>query len=186
MVNIPNLLTLLRILLVPVFVILLIQGLFLKALLVFFAAGLTDALDGFIARVLRQKTVLGLYLDPLADKALLITSFVTLSIMGMIPPWLTVLVISRDFIILLGISVMALMSIPFEIKPATISKVTTAFQLLTVFVVLILTYFQGMDRSDWVFILFWLTGALTVISGFNYIMRGLRFVNQDAVQNEKK
>ncbi|MCX5833093.1 MAG: CDP-alcohol phosphatidyltransferase family protein, partial [Deltaproteobacteria bacterium] len=98
MVNIPNLLTLLRILLVPVFVILLIQGLFLKALLVFVVAGLTDAMDGFIARVLHQKTVLGLYLDPLADKALIITSFVTLSVMGLIPPWLAVLVISRDFI----------------------------------------------------------------------------------------
>ena len=186
MVNIPNLLTLLRILLVPVFVILLIQGHFLRALLVFVVAGLTDALDGFLARVLHQKTDLGLYLDPLADKALIITSFVTLSVMGLIPPWLTVLVISRDFIILLGISVMTLMSIPFEIKPATVSKVTTAFQLLTVFVILVLTYLQGVEGNDWVIILFWLTGALTVISGFNYIMRGLRFVNHDAAQNEKK
>jgi len=186
MVNIPNLLTLLRILLVPVFVILLIQGHFLRALLVFVVAGLTDALDGFLARVLHQKTDLGLYLDPLADKALIITSFVTLAVMGLIPPWLTVLVISRDFIILLGISVMTLMSIPFEIKPATVSKVTTAFQLLTVFVILVLTYLQGVEGNDWVIILFWLTGALTVISGFNYIMRGLRFVNQDAAQNEKK
>jgi len=186
MVNIPNLLTLLRILLVPVFVILLIQGHFLRALLVFVVAGLTDALDGFLARVLHQKTDLGLYLDPLADKALIITSFVTLSVMGLIPPWLTVLVISRDFIILLGISVMTLMSIPFEIKPATVSKITTAFQLLTVFVVLVLTYSQGNERNGWVFILFWLTGALTVISGFNYIMRGLKFVNLDAAQNEKK
>jgi cardiolipin synthase (CMP-forming) len=186
MVNIPNLLTLLRILLVPVFVILLIQGFFLKALLVFFLAGLTDALDGFIARVLHQKTVLGLYLDPLADKALIITSFVTLSIMGMIPPWLAVIVISRDFIILLGISVMTLMSIPFEIKPTVISKITTAFQLLTVFVILVLTHFQGADQTHRVIALFWLTGALTVISGFVYIMRGLKFVSEDTSQKEKK
>lgn len=186
MVNIPNLLTLLRILLVPVFVILLIQGQFLKAILVFVLAGLTDALDGFLARVLHQKTDLGLYLDPLADKALIVTSFVTLSVMGLIPPWLSVLVISRDFIILLGISVMTLMSIPFEIKPAAVSKVTTALQLLTVFVVLVLTYLQGPERDGRVFFLFWLTGALTVISGLNYIMRGLRFVSQDAAQNEKK
>jgi len=186
MVNIPNLLTLLRILLVPVFVILLIQGQFLKAILVFVLAGLTDALDGFLARVLHQKTDLGLYLDPLADKALIVTSFVTLSVMGLIPPWLSVLVISRDFIILLGISVMTLMAIPFEIKPAVVSKVTTALQLLTVFVVLVLTYLQGPERDGRVFFLFWLTGALTVISGLNYIMRGLRFVSQDAAQNEKK
>ena len=186
MVNIPNLLTLLRILLVPVFVILLIQGQFLKAILVFVLAGLTDALDGFLARVLHQKTDLGLYLDPLADKALIVTSFVTLSVMGLIPPWLSVLVISRDFIILLGISVMTLMSIPFEIKPAVVSKVTTALQLLTVFVVLVLSYLQGPEQDGRVYFLFWLTGALTVISGLNYIMRGLRFVSQDAAQNEKK
>lgn len=186
MLNIPNLLTLLRILLVPVFVILLIQGHFLKAVLVFVLAGLTDALDGFLARVLHQKTDLGLYLDPLADKALIITSFVTLSVMGLIPPWLAVLVISRDFIILLGISVMTLMSIPFEIKPTVVSKFTTAFQLLTVFAVLVLTYLQGAERDGRVLLLFWVTGALTVISGLNYIMRGLRFVSQDEAQNEKK
>ncbi len=186
MVNIPNLLTLLRILLVPVFVILLIQGFFLKALLVFFLAGLTDALDGFLARVLHQKTDLGLYLDPLADKALIITSFVTLSIMGMIPAWLAVIVISRDFIILLGISVMALMSIPFEIKPTVVSKITTAFQLLTVFVVLALTHFLGTGGSRWVTALFWLTGLLTVISGLNYIRKGLKFVHQEASRSEKK
>lgn len=186
MVNVPNLLTVLRILLVPVFVILLIQGFFLKALLVFFLAGLTDALDGFLARVLHQKTDLGLYLDPLADKALIITSFVTLSIMGMIPPWLAVIVISRDFIILLGISVMALMSIPFEIKPTVVSKITTAFQLLTVFVVLALTHFLGAGGSRWVTALFWLTGLLTVISGLSYIRKGLKFVHQDASRSEKK
>jgi cardiolipin synthase len=186
MVSIPNLLTLLRILLVPVFVILLIQESFLKALLVFFLAGLTDALDGFIARVLHQKTVLGLYLDPLADKALIVTSFVTLSIMGMIPPWLAVIVISRDFIILLGISLMSLMSIPYEIKPTVISKVTTAFQLLTVFLVLLLTHFQGSDQTHRVMPLFWLTGGLTVASGLVYNWRGLKFVSEDTAEKEKK
>ncbi|HPC74857.1 MAG TPA: CDP-alcohol phosphatidyltransferase family protein [Syntrophales bacterium] len=186
MVNIPNLLTLLRILLVPVFVILLIQESFLKALLVFSLAGLTDALDGFIARVLRQKTVLGLYLDPLADKALIITSFVTLSVMGMIPPWLAVIVISRDFIILLGISVMSLMSIPYELKPTLISKITTALQLLTVFLVLLLTHVNGSDQAQRVMPLFWLTGTLTVASGFVYIRKGLKFVSEDTAEKEKK
>jgi len=108
------------------------------------------------------------------------------AVMGLIPPWLAVLVISRDFIILLGISVMALMSIPFEIKPTVVSKFTTAFQLLTVFAVLVLTYLQGAERDGRVLFLFWVTGALTVISGLNYIMRGLRFVSQDEAQNEKK
>ncbi|MEK6654814.1 MAG: CDP-alcohol phosphatidyltransferase family protein, partial [Thermodesulfobacteriota bacterium] len=115
--NIPNLLTLLRIIMVPVIVILLIQGSFLKALIVFIAASLTDALDGFLARVLHQQTVLGSYLDPIADKALLASSFVTLSVLHIIPGWLTVIVISRDFIILLGISVFSIMSITVEIRP---------------------------------------------------------------------
>ena len=110
--NIPNLITLLRIILVPVIVILLIQGSFFKALIVFIVAGLSDALDGFLARVLKQQTVLGAYLDPIADKALLVSSFVTLSVLHIIPSWLVVIVISRDFIILLGISVLSIMERP--------------------------------------------------------------------------
>ncbi|HUT44622.1 MAG TPA: CDP-alcohol phosphatidyltransferase family protein, partial [Desulfobacterales bacterium] len=112
--NIPNLLTLFRIILVPVTVIFLIKGDFSKALIVFVVACITDGLDGFFARILKQKTILGSYLDPLADKALIASSFITLSVLGVIPSWLTVIIISRDFIILLGISVLSLMSISFE------------------------------------------------------------------------
>ncbi len=107
--NIPNLITLLRIILVPVVVILLIQGSFLKALMVFIVAGLSDALDGFLARVLNQQTALGAYLDPIADKALLASTFITLSVLHVIPGWLTVIVISRDLIILLGILILSIM-----------------------------------------------------------------------------
>ena len=134
--NIPNLLTLLRIILVPVIVILLIQGLFLKALIVFVVAALSDVLDGFLARILRQKTALGAYLDPIADKALLASSFVTLSILHVIPGWLAVIVISRDVIILLGIAVLSMMSISVNIRPTFVSKITTALQLSTVLIVL--------------------------------------------------
>ena len=134
--NIPNLLTLLRIILVPVIVILLIQGLFLKALIVFVVAALSDALDGFLARILHQQTALGAYLDPIADKALLASSFVTLSVLHIIPGWLTVIVISRDFIILLGISVLSIMSISVKIRPTFVSKITTALQLITVLMAL--------------------------------------------------
>ena len=129
--NIPNLLTLCRIILVPVFVIFLIDGAFGKALVVFLVASITDGLDGFLARVLKQKTILGAYMDPLADKALVITSFVTLSVLDVIPSWLAVIVISRDFVILFGICVLALMSISFEVRPAFVSKITTVFQFLT-------------------------------------------------------
>ena len=107
--NIPNFLTLFRIILVPAFVIFLIQSEYDKALIVFVVAGLTDALDGTLARLLKCQTILGAYLDPIADKLLLVTSYATLAILGIIPAWLSVLVISRDIIILIGIAIIALM-----------------------------------------------------------------------------
>lgn len=178
--NIPNILTLLRIIMVPVIVILLIQGSFLKALLVFVAAGLTDILDGFLARVLHQQTELGAYLDPIADKALLISSFLTLSILHIIPGWLAVIVISRDCIILLGISVLTIMSISVEIRPAFVSKVTTALQLITVLLSLSALCLPGGIREMWLLPFYWATAFVTIVSGLNYMARGMKIINNDA------
>lgn len=178
--NIPNILTLLRIIMVPVIVILLIQGSFLKALLVFVAAGLTDILDGFLARVLHQQTELGAYLDPIADKALLISSFLTLSILHIIPGWLAVIVISRDCIILLGISVLTIMSISVEIRPAFISKVTTALQLITILLSLSALCLPGGIREMWLLPFYWATAFVTIVSGLNYMARGMKIINNDA------
>ena len=175
--NIPNTLTLIRIILVPVFVILLRQGFFSYALLVFVVAGVTDGLDGFLARILKQQTVLGSYLDPLADKALIVTAFVALSIMDIIPGWLAVIVISRDCIILLGVSVLSLMSVSFEIRPAYVSKATTALQLLTVFLVLLSMFIPGYINDMMIVTLFWITAFLTVVSGLNYIFKGIKIIN---------
>ena len=177
--NIPNLLTLLRIILVPVIVILLIQGLFLKALIVFVVAALSDVLDGFLARILRQKTTLGAYLDPIADKALLASSFVTLSILHVIPGWLAVIVISRDVIILLGIAVLSMMSISVNIRPTFVSKITTALQLSTVLIVLYDLSMPDSFHDLWQTALFWLTALLSIISGLDYMMRGQKLMNQD-------
>lgn len=177
--NIPNLLTLLRIILVPVIVIFLIQGAFLKALLVFTVAALTDALDGFLARILHQQTLLGAYLDPIADKGLLASSFVTLSILHIIPGWLAVIVISRDFIILLGISILSIMSIDVRIRPALVSKITTALQLLTVLMALSSRCLPGGLNESRLLILFWLTAFFTVISGLNYMARGIALINNN-------
>ena len=177
--NIPNLLTLLRIILVPVIVILLIQGSFLKALIAFGVAALSDVLDGFFARVLHQQTTLGAYLDPIADKALLASSFVTLSVLHIIPAWLSVIVISRDIIILLGILVLSMMSISVKIRPTFVSKITTALQLLTILTVLFDRCMPGSFNVLWKTPLFWLTAFLTVISGLNYMMKGQKLINQD-------
>lgn len=175
--NIPNFLSLLRIILVPVIVIFLIQGAYFKALIAFTFAGLTDALDGTLARLLDSQTVLGAYLDPIADKLLVTVCFVTLSVLGIIPGWLTVLVISRDFIILLGIAILALTAIPYKIKPAYIGKVTTVFQVGVVFFAMLFLVYPGDNLSKWVIILNWLTGFFTVASGLVYIIIGVRLVN---------
>ena len=175
--SIPNFLSLFRIILVPITVIFLMDGSFLVALSIFTLAGITDALDGFLARVLSQKTVLGAYLDPIADKALLTSCFVTLSIMGIIPGWLTVIVVSRDFIILLGISILFMASIPFEIRPIFVSKVTTAVQIITIFLVLGFRTLGGDGHPLVVHLLYWLTAGFTTVSGFHYILRGIKAIN---------
>lgn len=177
--NIPNLISLLRIILVPIIVILLIQGSFLKALIVFVVAGLSDALDGFLARVLHQQTVLGAYLDPIADKALLASSFITLSVLHIIPSWLAVIVISRDFIILLGISVLSIMSTSVEIRPTFVSKVTTALQLSTVLLALSFRALPCGVDGIWSLALYWVTAFFTIVSGLDYMARGMKLINHD-------
>ena len=184
--NIPNFLSLLRIILVPVFVIFLIQDESYNALIIFVIAGLTDVLDGTMARLLNAQTKLGSYLDPIADKLLLATSFVTLAILGIIPSWLTVIVMSRDFIILLGIAILSLMSVTFEIKPAFISKVTTALQIGTIFFALIYKAVTHDLNYNWILTLFWLTASFTVASGLVYIIRGIKIINRTNPEEVKK
>ena len=101
--TVANLITILRIILVPIFIIYMLNNRVLASLIVFIIAGISDALDGLIARILHQKSNLGAHLDPLADKLLLMSAFVTLAIFNRIPSWLAVLTISRDVIILLGV-----------------------------------------------------------------------------------
>jgi cardiolipin synthase len=176
--NIPNFLTLLRIVLVPVLVIFLINKEFLKALILFTGLGLTDALDGFLARILKQQTVLGSYLDPIADKVLITTCFLALAILKVIPGWLAVVVISRDVIILLGISILSIMNVSFEIKPLFVSKVTTTLQIASVFLALTFKalpcpYIDG----AWLLLPYWLTVFFTILSGYQYVIRGVRLMN---------
>ena len=173
--TIPNLITLFRIILTPLFIIFLIQGNYRKALAVFVLAGVSDMADGLIARTWQQKSRLGSYLDPLADKILMAASFVTLSIYHQIPSWLTVLVLSRDVVLAVGVVIFRLADIPLVVRPSLAGKWTTTFQLITVGFVLL--------SKIWVFpplvlpVLFWVTGALTVISGMQYFYRGIKQTN---------
>lgn len=173
--TIPNLITLTRILLTPLFIIFLIQGNYHRALILFLLAGVSDLADGLIARTWEQRSRLGSYLDPLADKLLMATSFVTLSIYRQIPSWLTVVVLSRDVIIASGVLLCRLADYSLVIKPTLLGKWTTTFQIATVLLVLIHKIWPTHAAFVWAF--FWITGGLTAISGFHYVYRGLKSVN---------
>lgn len=173
--TIPNLITLLRILLTPLFIIFLIQGNYHKALFVFLLAGLSDLADGLIARTWHQKSRLGSYLDPLADKVLMAASFVTLSIYREIPSWLTVVVISRDLALGFGVLIFRLADIPLVVRPSLAGKWTTTFQVSTVFLVLIGKIWPFSYQVLLAF--FYCTGALTTISGIHYLYNGIRMMD---------
>lgn len=173
--NLPNILTLARILLTPLFIICLIKGTYQGALLVFALAGVTDGLDGLIARLFNQKTSLGAYLDPIADKLLLVSAFVTLAIQGMIPAWLAVVVISRDVLIMIGIAILEISRVSYEIRPSMVSKCTTAAQLATIF--LLLLSIQTATLAHALLPVYWLTTALSIGSGLHYVYLGIQIMS---------
>lgn len=176
--TIPNLITSLRIILTPIFVIYLINERFLSALVVFVLAGLSDSIDGLIARLFNQKSRLGTFLDPLADKILLVAAFITLAIINRIPPWLSVIVISRDVLILLGALILFLNNSDLTIRPSLLSKLTTCLQLITVFVVLTKGHIALFIRyGDYIF---WVTGLLTISSGLHYMRYWFGMMGEDS------
>jgi cardiolipin synthase len=174
--NIPNVLTILRILSIPVFVIFLLYDHFFIALFIFIGAGITDGLDGLIARVFHQRTTIGTYLDPIADKLMLTTAFVVLATLGIIPSWLTVIVIARDVIILLGVLILQLTSHKVEIKPIFLGKASTVLQLAAIAWSLV-TPFSMLMRSIFPAII-WVTAGLTALSGLFYIYIGTKYFNE--------
>ncbi len=134
--TIPNLLTIARIFLTPVVVWFVLRDRLNSAFLVFFLAGMTDAADGFIARYFNQKSRFGAYVDPLADKTLLVSLFITLWYIGLVPLWLLVITTGRDLMIVGGFSKLYFSGVRVEIRPLASSKANTFFQLLTVFLLL--------------------------------------------------
>lgn len=170
--NIPNSLTLLRILLVPVFIGFMTYGVYGVALLVLLVAGLTDAIDGLLARRWNQQTRLGAVLDPLADKLLLTSGFITLSILHLIPSWLVILVVSRDVILLLGTVVAHVTGTSIDVTPTFWGKGTTALQLGYVLLVILLTWLDlGLSLLT---PLLAATVGFTLTSGLHYIYRGYK------------
>lgn len=127
--NLPNLITMMRLVLVPVVIVMIGQERWGAAFVVFAVAGISDAADGILARRLNMRTEFGAYIDPLADKALLVSIYVTLSVIGVLPGWLAIVVVSRDLMIVAAILVSRLMDRPVEIRPLVISKLNTAAQI---------------------------------------------------------
>jgi cardiolipin synthase len=164
---------------IPCFVLLLVYGFPRGALLLFVLAGVTDSLDGFLARKLQQKTVLGSFLDPMADKLLITSAFVTLSIPSLplevhIPIWLTVTAISRDLVIALAALIIHLQTGHKDFPPSFLGKCTTTAQLSAVAVALLANLFP------WVKVVFQpavlLALFLTVLSGFHYFHRSVKLI----------
>lgn len=177
--NLPNLLTIVRILLAPLFVYLFVYGYTRWALGVFLAAGLTDAVDGAVARMWHQQTDLGRYLDPLADKLLLASAFVVLGVTGWIPFWVLLIVVSRDIILVIGSVVMHVTQGGFDVNPTLLGKVTTFLQIVLVFLALLVV--TGLHAQPYFDGAAWVVTGVTVLSGLHYLYRGVRRINGNVV-----
>jgi cardiolipin synthase len=179
--TVANQITMLRMLLIPAFVLLVVYAEFGWALATFVAAGLTDLLDGLAARLTGQKSDLGAWLDPAADKLLLVTTFVVLTLPNLglvnrIPLWLTIVVISRDVGIVLTVAIVNLAIGPRTFHPSLLGKAATAWFILTCVVVM---YYNYLDYAspvvDWCV---WTSLVITLASTVDYVWRIARIVNQ--------
>jgi cardiolipin synthase len=171
--TLPNLITIARFLLAPVIVLAMIDGNMRLAFFLFIAAGVSDAVDGIIARQFGQVSELGAYLDPIADKLLLVSVFVMLAILGAIPDWLVVLVVSRDVMIVGAVLLSDVLGKPVTVRPLLVSKATTFAQI-----VLAIAALGGLAGFGWLAAhAFWLVPAAAVLTGASaaaYLVTWLR------------
>ncbi|GAB4389697.1 MAG: CDP-alcohol phosphatidyltransferase family protein [Thermodesulfovibrionales bacterium] len=174
--NIPNTLTTIRILLIPVFVTSVVYRRYDYALYVFVFAAATDGLDGLFARHCGQKTRLGTFLDPVADKFTLVTSFILFSYYGWIPKWLTITVISRDIIVVTGWVLLYFVTHASAVEPSLAGKLAIMLQFILLSYVLVWLNFDFVPSLHGVLV--WGTGLVTAVSGLQYIYRGLRLTGE--------
>jgi cardiolipin synthase len=179
--NIPNTLTMTRIVIIPIFVTSIIYKRYDYSLYLFVIAALTDMFDGLFARLTNQKTALGTFLDPLADKFLLVSSFIVLSVYGWLPKWLTITVISRDLIITIGWFLLYLIGGVSKVEPSILGKTTIWLQSILIAYILVdinvkidLFLLPVIPR-----LLQWVTAGFTILSGLHYLHRGLKLTHAD-------
>ena len=181
--NLANKITIVRIVLIPFFIAAIIYARLEIALGIFILAVISDAADGFIARALKQKTVLGTILDPIADKLLLLSAYICLSLAGSIPPdlklpaYVPIIVISRDVIIVLGSVIVYLVTSSLKVAPSAVGKMTTFFQMITVVSILV-----GFKYS---FVLWNITVLFTILSGVDYVVKGSRLFGDNHISVKK-
>jgi cardiolipin synthase (CMP-forming) len=164
--NLPNVLSLFRLCLTAFFILAITYQRYTLALILFVAQAISDLLDGFFARMMHKKTDLGAWLDPIADKVMLVSSYLVLGFQEIIPFWVVGIVLLRDVVLMLGFLVLHLLSYRMVPSPTLLGKATTLFQMVTILYLLWSTTreFQGY--------FFYTTGALTLFSGFQYVLLG--------------
>ena len=178
--SIPNLITLARILLVPVVVWAIASNQMLFAFLLFAAAGVSDAVDGFLAKRFGMTSQLGAYLDPLADKVLIVSIYISLGILDVLPRWLVILVVSRDLLIVGGVILSWVVGKPVGVKPHPVSKANTAAQLVLVGLVLASLGF-GFDAGWALTIIVVMVTGLTLLSVAFYLRDWVRHMGSNGV-----
>jgi cardiolipin synthase (CMP-forming) len=178
LLNLPNLITIARILLVPVMVWAIASYEMKIAFFLFLAAGLSDAVDGFLAKRFNMTSELGSYLDPLADKVLIVSIYVSLGVIEAIPRWLVILVVSRDLFIVGGVMLAWILGTPMTVRPLMISKFNTAAQILLAVVVLAALGFQW-DARLITFTLTAVVTALTLLSIGFYVRDWVRHMGME-------
>ena len=175
--NLPNILTLARILLLPFFAAALVYKEYQYALLLFIIAAITDLLDGFIARITKQITDFGKILDPVADKFFLLTSFILMTIYDLIPKWFMITVISKDLIVTTGCIILYFVTNNLKVEPSIWGKLASACQFVLIGLVLLkLNISDGTQISVLFFVV---VAVITAISGIHYVYNGLKMANPD-------
>jgi cardiolipin synthase len=177
--SIPNLITLGRILLVPVVVWAITSGAMLVAFALFLVAGVSDAVDGYLAKRFDMRSELGSYLDPLADKVLIVSIYISLGIAGNIPRWLVILVVSRDIMIVGAVMLSWLIGSPLRVKPLLVSKLNTVAQIVFASVVLAALGFK-FRADEVILVLMGVVAALTLASIVAYVGEWVRHMNSVA------
>lgn len=174
--NLPNLITIARILMVPVVVWAIASNQMQVAFLLFVAAGISDAVDGFLAKRLNMASQLGAHLDPLADKALIMSIYIALGIAEALPKWIVILVVSRDILIIGGVMLAWFLGQPIRVKPALVSKLNTVAQILFACLVLAALAFE-FDAAPAQTVVMWIVAALTLASIAVYTRDWVRHMN---------